>query len=173
MFRHDQGQLQDDILQLSGASRELANKRGALQARQGLARSQGRSDEDGQVAAELVDRATTEDRVHDLLAKHQTMQLALDGMLAVLSTLHAQGQQVTRDLGKQFTELADQIAERVGQDAIGKIIDSLGELALVVDSSAITLSRDLDSLSEKLSKMDEDARQRSAARSEVERTLRR
>lgn len=170
MFQHDQHLLEADICQLSEASQELAQQRGSLRALLSSARASQNAREEGRLLSELEVLTVTEDEVHQLLSRHQTMQVSLDGMLAVLSSLHDRGEQATRELAEQFAELADQIAEQVGQRAIGQILDSLGELALVVDSSALSLSRDLDSLSEKLSALDEEARQRSAARAEVEHT---
>ena len=170
MFQHDQRMLAADIRQLSGASQELAQQRGSLRAR--LSSAQARQDEPeaARLLSALEDLTGTEEEVHQLLSRHQTMQVALDGMLAVLSSLHEQGVHATQELAEQFADLADQIADQVGQTAVGQILDSLGELALLVDSSALSLSRDLDSLSEKLSALDDEARQRSVARAEVERT---
>jgi hypothetical protein len=161
--RHDQRLIAADIAELQAMSRQLAEQRGAEAARQTTARARGD-------VVEWVDGGASalEDRVAKLLAQHQAVAAALPGLVGSIEALHAQGRAATDALAEQIAEAADVLAAHTGDEALRIVRESLGELALAADSCAVTLSRDLGGLDERLQGLDDDAQHRLAARAEVE-----
>lgn len=165
-FRHDQDRIRQDVAEMKAHASTLAQARGALAAQRNAARARG--EETLAFDAATVAMEAVEEKVQVMLSMHQAVQPAVAGMVGALGTLHDQGREATAALAAQITQLADELAAQTGAGVVRSIHAGLGELALAVDTSAVALSRDLDRLGERLRALDADARQRRAARAEVD-----
>jgi len=109
-----------------------------------------------------------QDELAGLAVLHELMVPALTAMIPAVTGLIAQGEHATASLAHDITQLGDDLAAQTSQEIIGRLHSSLGELALKADSCVLTLTRDLEGLGDRLRALDEDARQRRAARLEVD-----
>ncbi|MEL6341613.1 MAG: hypothetical protein AAFV53_00675 [Myxococcota bacterium] len=157
--------LDQDIAALDGQIREAAQCRGRAAAQATTLAARGADAWNARQSARRWEASV--ERWSNLLRMHKEVRAVLRHQTGELGELYRQTNAVLDGLGRHITDLAAEVATKVDERHFHTLRQSLGQLALVAETSGVNLRRDLDQLTTRLSRLDAEARHRAAAREEV------